>query len=524
MKYFIAQLIFSIRVLLLLIFFGSIFSAKGQTFINMDFEHPQKGNQIDGWAFNDETTQANIESVSSNNSLKILKSENWRKNFYQDQKISPDQLTVYRLSGRIKVKNLDGRRDIAYLTIQFYGADSLLLNAATNGAQRFKNTQDWKTGIVECIAPTNTVRMRIGGGVQGGGTVWFDDLAVEKYMLDTSSIVLSDEAEEYINSVVEIMENEALHQKKLDFSSIHQILRYKANGAQSLEDTHPIIDRYARVLLADGHSNLWPAKKLKQILMLDTLNVEKLKKDILQHIEPHLIDSLKETIDYCEGKLLDSNIAYITVLPFEHLYWEALNLYADSLQRIIEHLDHPKLNGWIIDLRKNWGGTNMPMIAGIGPLLDSENAYYYIRSNGEVFTKSYYKHDTFYDIDESEGNATTLQVKNSHQVKEKNLPIAILTNQVTGSAGEVVLASFLGQTNVKSFGSTTGGAITANAAVFLDDGSLFNISAAYLANRNKEVYYKGIAPDIKVKFDGKVSEDTNSDPVIEEAKRWINER
>ena len=58
--------------------------------------------------------------------------------------------------------------------------------------------------------------------------------------------------------------------------------------------------------------------------MLDTLDIDKLKKDILQHIEPHLIDSLRKTIDYCEGKLLAGNVAYLTVLPFERLYWEAL--------------------------------------------------------------------------------------------------------------------------------------------------------------------------------------------------------
>ena len=164
------------------------------------------------------------------------------------------------------------------------------------------------------------------------------------------------------------------------------------------------------------------------------------------------------------------------------------------------------------------------MIAGMGPLLDSINTYYYIRPDGEVFTKSYYKKGAFYDVDESEGYTTTMQVKKIHQVKNKNLPIAILTNHVTGSAGEVVLASFIGQKNVKSFGSTTGGAITGNKAVFLDDGSLFNISAAYLADRNKKVYYKGIEPDIEVKFSGKVGEDIDNDPVIQEAKMWIRKK
>ncbi|MEQ9438113.1 MAG: S41 family peptidase [Cyclobacteriaceae bacterium] len=524
MKHFINHPIFFKKIFLLWIVIVSVYHAKGQNFENLDFDHSLQENQINAWLFKNETTQAIIDTASSNKSLKISKSENWKKNFYQDQKITPDQLAVYRLSGRIKVENLNGKHDVAYLTVQFYGADSMLLNAATNRSQGFKNTQDWKTGTVECIAPINAVRMRIGGGVQGGGTVWFDDFAIEKYILDTSSVEMSDVAEEYLKSVVEIMKNQALHRKHLDFGSIHQILRSQLDNAQTVEDTHPIIDRYAPVLLADGHSQLTPAKSVKQLLGLDTLDVEKLKKDILQHIEPHRVDSLKETIHYSEGKLIDGKVGYLIIPPFEGLYWEALELYADSLQRIIEHLDQPSLKGWIVDLRKNWGGVNMPMIAGIGPILNNENAYYYIKPNNEVFTKNYYKKGVFYEVDKGNGNTLTLQVKNSYRVNNKNLPVAILTNHVTSSAGEAVLASFIGQKNVKSFGSTTGGAITGNAAVFLDDGSLFHISAAYLADRNKKVYHSGIAPDVQVKFDGKVGEDLNNDPVIQEAKKWINER
>ena len=120
-------------------------------------------------------------SANSNNSLKISKSENWRKNFYQDLKINPDQLTVYRLSGRIKVENVNGRHDRAYLRVQFFGKDSLELNSANNLSQNIRSTQDWNTYEVDCIAPLNAVRIRIGGGLWGGGAAWFDDFTVERY-------------------------------------------------------------------------------------------------------------------------------------------------------------------------------------------------------------------------------------------------------------------------------------------------------------------------------------------------------
>ena len=61
MKHFIARPTYPIRVFIFLIFISTVFNANGQVFQNMDFEKPLKENQIQGWSFKNETTQAYIE-------------------------------------------------------------------------------------------------------------------------------------------------------------------------------------------------------------------------------------------------------------------------------------------------------------------------------------------------------------------------------------------------------------------------------------------------------------------------------
>ncbi|HYF68137.1 MAG TPA: hypothetical protein VD884_08375 [Ohtaekwangia sp.] len=60
---------------------------------------------------------------------------------------------------------------------------------------------------------------------------------------NSEQIQLSEEAERYIQSVVAIIKNEAIHRQKLNIDRIGQAMRYYANGAQKLEDTYAAIQR-----------------------------------------------------------------------------------------------------------------------------------------------------------------------------------------------------------------------------------------------------------------------------------------
>ena len=221
--------------------------------------------------------------------------------------------------------------------------------------------------------------------------------------------------------------------------------------------------------------------------------------------------------------MLFDNVGYLKIPGFGELYWEAFEFFADSLQHIIEDLDSPQLRGWIVDVRGNWGGVNAAMIAGVGPLLDKDNKYYYINTDQEITATGYYRDGGYGGNTLFEDDSTVILAPSNYQLKNSNLPISVLMNGRTASAAEVVVASFIGQPNVKLFGEPSTGLTTANKAIFLSDGSLLQIATLYLADRNKTVYKKGIYPDVEVHFDGKVGKDLASDPVVLKAVDWMEE-
>src|SRR5690606_2367345 len=117
------------------------------------------------------------------------------------------------------------------------------------------------------------------------------------------------------------------------------------------------------------------------------------------HVGRNEIEDLKKRLKYATGKIVNGSVGYLSVPAFDNLYYEAMTMFADSLQRIIQALDQQDLAGWIIDLRNNSGGADMPMIAGLGPLLDSNNVYFAVDEKGTDKGRSYYRDGGYYNID-----------------------------------------------------------------------------------------------------------------------------
>ncbi|MGB3463754.1 MAG: S41 family peptidase, partial [Cyclobacteriaceae bacterium] len=172
----------------------------------------------------------------------------------------------------------------------------------------------------------------------------------------------------------------------------------------------------------------------------------------------------------------------------------------DSLQTLIKDLDGPKLKGWIIDVRNNNGGAEMPMIAGLGPLLDKDNVYYGIDKSGTIRTLSYYRNGAYYNVDDPKDSlsAPIVATKVKYQLHNPKLPVIILTSGKTASSAEAVVAIFRGQPNVKIVGEKTNGLTTINSFEFLEDNSVLNLSMANMAGRDKKIYVQGIAPDLLI--------------------------
>lgn len=354
-------------------------------------------------------------------------------------------------------------------------------------------------------------------------TLKAQDVSIEELNLSFNSaeIHLSEEAEKYIQSVVDIMRKDAIHRKELNFDHIHQAIRYYADGAEKVEDTHEAIQK-VMPLLKDHHSYFMTSSYVRESLGLNSEDIKVLKSGKAPHIAPDKIDSLKKNLDYASGRIIDDKVGYISVPSFDNLFDESMTMFADSLQKIIQKFDQQNLNGWIIDIRNNDGGADMPMITGLGPLLDNNNVYYSVDEDGKEKAKSFYRDGGYYNIEAGENTGEPLvQSTVNYQLTNKYLPVAILTNFRTASSAEAVTAIFSGQPNVKIIGSKTNGLTTVNNFNFLEDNSVLNLTIGYYANRHHQVYKQGIMPDLIVKSERKSGKTETDDIVLQKALQWM---
>jgi carboxyl-terminal processing protease len=102
----------------------------------------------------------------------------------------------------------------------------------------------------------------------------------------------------------------------------------------------------------------------------------------------------------------------------------------------------------------------------------------------------------------------------------------VLTGEMTASAGEAVLAAFLGRPDTRTFGGKTAGLATGNIPFWLGDGALLAITATTTEDRLGRRYDNTpIPPDVLVDFyQSETTGDPADDPVIRAARKWIREQ
>ena len=150
--------------------------------------------------------------------------------------------------------------------------------------------------------------------------------------------------------------------------------------------------------------------------------------------------------------------------------------------------EHQDAAGVILDLRENRGGNLAPMICALSPLLPDGPLLGVRYANGQMNTM------TLADGAFSGGSGMKVE---SFKMPE-TIPIAILTDEWTGSSGEAVLLAFRGLENVRSFGSPTAGYASTNTIFHLYDGTQIVLTVgADVALRTGEVFCEEpIPPDV----------------------------
>ena len=185
-----------------------------------------------------------------------------------------------------------------------------------------------------------------------------------------------------------------------------------------------------------------------------------------------------------ESKVLEDNIGYIKITSFsEHTNKE--------FEKELTTLKESSIKGLIIDLRDNPGGL-LNVCKDIADSLIGEGTIVYTKDNkGKT---EYLKSD-----------------------KEKlGLPIAVLTNEGSASASEILTGAIIDNEAGISVGTTTFGKGLVQSVRELKDGTGYKLTTAqYFTPNGEYINGKGIKPTI---------EEKDEEKQLDTAIKWINEQ
>ncbi|MDY5312609.1 MAG: S41 family peptidase [Oscillospiraceae bacterium] len=195
---------------------------------------------------------------------------------------------------------------------------------------------------------------------------------------------------------------------------------------------------------------------------------------------------------------LDGDIAIIKLPDFLGTA-EAGQKYAKVAEDFI-HENRDKIKGVVLDLRGNTGGDMGPMATAVSSLLpDGELVYYHYRS---------------YDIPVTLKNGVVSNAgtggKSLYPEEKLNVPVAILTDDMTASSGEALTLCFRGLERTRTFGTPTAGYTSVNMLYNMYDGAQMYLTVAFDKARTGEIFKEtSIEPDVA------------TDSPLEAALEWL---
>ena len=131
--------------------------------------------------------------------------------------------------------------------------------------------------------------------------------------------------------------------------------------------------------------------------------------------------------------------------------------------------------GVVVDLSSHTGGNMWPGLAALAPLNAGDPVGFFVR--GEDDRSAWY-------VDPHGVGVADSVVLAYPTVPKLDVPLAVVFGSRTGSSGEAVVLSLLGQDGVRSFGAPTVGKASANTSFPLSDGSAVFLTTTLMADRS----------------------------------------
>jgi len=293
----------------------------------------------------------------------------------------------------------------------------------------------------------------------------------------------------YMDEVCRIIEKQYIFIDSIDLPAARRQVMPMLDSAESTKDIYPAIEAMLRNIGAI-HMHILPPSVSSQIRF----------------------DTTK--IIYPSSKLLDDSIGYIKV-PYYLSPEKMMMIWADSLLSQIMTLDRHALKGWIIDLRGNWGGAQGPMIAGLIPLIPEGLLWSNYGRHGKPVGSTWSRGGYFFERNEK-GGGWSFPTQYQHDLRQKQLPVAVLMDSTTGSSGERAAIALLTNPNARSFGGRSGGLLTGNTNTILSDGAMLIITIAIMKDWNGHAFPDRLIPDFPVQ------PVAGTDRVLDAARKWLD--
>lgn len=294
---------------------------------------------------------------------------------------------------------------------------------------------------------------------------------VAKYGPDFGLYLVPPSAERYGKDALATIGKNGIYSGSDEWKSTYEECLKMIENAESYEDTYPAVKKALSV--GGGKHSMLMTKSESQ----DTTES---------------YDEVLPTVS------LSGDIAVIKLPDFLGTA-EAGRKYAKVAEDFI-HENRDKINGVVLDLRGNTGGDMGPMATAVSSLLpDGELVYYHYRS---------------YDIPVTLKNGVVSNAgtggRSLYPEEKLNVPVAILTDDMTASSGEALTLCFRGLENTRTFGAPTAGYTSVNMLYNMYDGAQMYLTVAFDKARTGEIFKEtSIEPDVA------------TDSPLEAALEWL---
>jgi C-terminal processing protease CtpA/Prc len=320
---------------------------------------------------------------------------------------------------------------------------------------------------------------------------------------------------EYLSWVLDVLQALALNRERVDWPVVRARAVTAIERAVVTADTYPAIQLVLEAL-GDRHTVfITPAE-------IASLGPDDTGTDGPTATAPR----------FPEGRLIEPGLGYL-MLPGTAL---GPSGYAARGAAALREIDRSMPAGWIVDLRQDGGGATYPMLDAVAPLLgdgllcsqvgvDFRQEVRLQRGvltvGGQVVPK-----DIAPDPLTGAPGIPDYVTHNDYVPHHPRPPVAVLTGELTASAGEAVLAAFLGRPDTRTFGEKTAGLATGNIDFWLGDGALLVVTITATEDRIGRRYdTTPIPPDVLVDFNqAEMTGDPADDPVITAATQWLREQ